>query len=678
MVDQNKEIIEKLRDEIRHHDHLYYVEDKPELNDSEYDALMRHLKELEALHPQWAVSDSPSQRVGGVRAEKFGPIVHKTPMLSLDNAFSVEELRDFHNRVVKTLGDDKPIEYIVELKFDGLGVSLTYENGALMQGATRGDGKVGENITANIKTIDSIPSKVRTEDFPDYFEVRGEVLMNREGFEALNRMREEAGEAPFANPRNAAAGSLRLLDAGITATRPLEIFIYSLGYVAESKGAGFATHEETLQALKRMGFRVNEHCFLCQGIEEVVAKVEEWQTKKNDLEYDVDGLVVKVNSIASHKKLGATSKYPRWATAFKFTAEQAETRALEIICQVGRTGAVTPVAILEPVFLSGSTVSRATLHNEDEIRRKDIRAGDRVVIEKAGEIIPKVVRVVLNGEGERGPAFQMPTQCPECDSSLIRPEGEVVWRCLNFSCPAQVKERLCHFASRNAMDIDHLGPAIIDQLVETGKARRFSDLYILTDEDLVSLARMAEKSANNLLASIAKSKQAGLARLLFGLGIRHVGQRAAMVLAQTFQTMERIKQESLEGLESVMEIGPIIARSMCAYFADEANIREIETLSRCGVMLSALQSTSTEGALERVLEGKQLVLTGTLKNFTRNEAKEIISALGGRVTSSLSQKTDYLLTGADPGSKLNKAKELGVKILEEEEFQKWTGEARNE
>lgn len=677
MLDQEKKILENLREEIRRHDHLYYVEDKPDIEDSEYDALMRRLKDLETLHPQWKSPDSPSQRVGGLRAEKFGSVIHKTPMLSLDNAFNVEELREFHNRVIKVLGDDSPVEYVVELKFDGLGVSLTYENGVLVQGATRGDGKEGENITANIKTIRSIPLKVRCEEFPRYFEVRGEVIMSRAGFRALNQSREEAGEAPFANPRNAAAGSLRLLDAGITATRPLDIFVYSLGYVDLSDGeksTGYVSHEETLKALQRMGFRVNEHVFLCRGIEEVVARVEEWKTKKNDLAYDVDGLVIKVNSIASHKKLGATSKYPRWAVALKFSAEQAETQALEIVCQVGRTGAVTPVAILDPVFLSGSTVSRATLHNEDEIRRKDIRAGDRVVIEKAGEIIPKVVRVLSPSAEGRGPAFKMPTHCPECDSVLIRPEGEVVWRCRNVSCPAQVKERLRHFAGRNAMDIDHLGPAIIDQLVETGKVKRFSDLYILTAEDLTSLDRMAEKSAKNLLESIKKSKQAGLARLLFGLGIRHVGQRAAMVLAQTYQTMERIQKESLEGLESVMEIGPIMAQSLCAYFADEANRREVTALEQYGVEQKVLQQGGDE--LERVLEGKQLVLTGALENFTRDEAKEKITALGGRVTSSISQKTDYLLVGADPGSKLDKAKKLGIQIVEEKEFQKWASQTR--
>jgi len=671
MKGRELENIENLRNEIRRHDHLYYVEDRPEIEDSEYDSLMRRLKELEALHPESQSPDSPTQRVGGKRAEKFDSVIHKTPMLSLDNAFDFDDLKDFHGRVVKLLGDDKPVEYVVELKFDGLGVSLAYEDGILIQGATRGDGREGESITANLKTIHSIPLKIQSENFPRYFEVRGEVIMKHSGFEELNRSREESGESPFANPRNAAAGSLRLLDASITASRPLDIFIYNLGYI-EGGGAGFEfkTHQESLKSLKEMGFKVNEHVFLCNGIEEVIDCAEAWKAKRNELEYDVDGMVVKVNLIESHKKLGATSKFPRWATAFKFSAEQAETRAKEIICQVGRTGAVTPVAILEPVFLSGSTVSRATLHNEDEIRRKDIRAGDWVIIEKAGEIIPKVVRVnPEKNQGGRGPAFQMPSNCPECDSILVRPEGEAVLRCQNASCPAQIKEKLRHFASRNAMNIDHLGPAVIDQLVDAGKATRFSDLYSLKMEDLSSLERMAEKSAGNLLASIENSKQAGLARLLFGLGIRHVGQRGAMILAQTYRTMEKLQQESLEGLEAVMEIGPVMARSLCDFFSDDVNRKEIEALALSGLDMN--EQSATGAGREKILEGKQLVLTGTLKNFTRNEAKEIIIELGGRVTSSISQKTDYLLAGAEPGSKLNKAKNLGVQVVEEEEFKKW-------
>lgn len=658
---EKKEVV-SLRNEIHLHDHLYYVKDSPKISDREYDSLYHRLKELEGKYPECVTANSPTQRVGGKVDERFRKVVHPVPMLSLDNTFNVDEVRAFHQRVMKGLPDieESSIEYVVELKFDGLAVALTYEDGKLLRGATRGDGMQGEDVTANLKTIRSIPLEI---SLFRKIEVRGEVYMPRKEFQSLNVLREEAGEAPFANPRNAAAGALRVLDPAVTDSRKLGVFIYSVGFWDNNI---CETHFELQKKLASLRFPVNEHNRLCLNFEETLASIEKWRTKKNDLDYEVDGLVIQLNSLTYRKKLGYTSKFPRWAVAYKYEAEQAETKVIEIICQVGRTGSITPVANLEPVFISGSTVSRATLHNEDEIKKKDIRVGDRVVIEKAGEIIPKVVRVV-DLKGKRNAEFKMPTLCSECQTKIFRPEGEAAWRCVNVACPGQLKERLKHFASRKAMDIDHMGPAVIDQLVESGRVKNFSDLYTLKQEEVAGLERLAEKSAKNLIDAIGKSKSAGLARLLFGLGVRHVGQRAASILAATFRSIKALKETSFEDMESVIEIGPVIAESLKSFLDQDANMQDIENLSNSGVVVEDQEIRRKEGG---ALTEKQFVLTGTLSVFTRDEAKEKIESLGGRVTSAVSTKTDYIVAGKDAGSKLAKAKKLEITVLDEKEFQK--------
>jgi len=664
MNETEKEEVALLRNKIHRHDYLYYVKDSPEIPDREYDSLYHRLKELEGKYPECVTADSPTQRVGGKVDERFRKVVHPVPMLSLDNTFNVDEVRAFHQRVVKALPDieESSIEYVVELKFDGLAVALTYENGKLLRGATRGDGVQGEDVTANLKTIRSIPLEISAEPFKK-IEVRGEVYMPRKEFQRLNVLREEVGESPFVNPRNAAAGALRVLDPAVTDSRKLSVFIYSVGFLDNNI---CETHSELQKNLASLRFPVNEHNRWCSNFEKTLALIEEWRTKKNDLDYEVDGLVIQLNSLAYRKRLGNTSKFPRWAVAYKYEAEQAETEVLKIVCQVGRTGSITPVANLEPVFVSGSTVSRATLHNEDEIRKKDIRVGDRVVIEKAGEIIPKVVCVV-DLKGKRSKPFKMPTLCPECQTRIFRPEGEAAWRCVNAACPAQLKERLKHFASRKAMDIDHMGPAVIDQLVESGRVKNFSDLYTLKQEEVVGLERLAEKSAKNLIDAIEKSKSAGLARLLFGLGVRHVGQRAASILAETFRSIKVLKETSFEDMESVMEIGPVIAESLKSFLDQEANMRDIENLSNSGIVVEDPEAARKEVG---VLAGKQFVLTGTLSKFSRDEAKKKIESLGGRVTSAVSTKTDYIVVGKDAGSKLTKAKKIEITVLDEKEFQK--------
>ena len=668
MSERDKRKIERLRKLIRHHETLYYVQDQPAISDREYDLLMRELQDLEEKFPESVTPDSPTQRVGGKVAKRFTAVAHKTPMLSLDNAFSVDELKEFHQRVVKGLENvsSEDIEYFVELKFDGLAVTLTYENGVFIQGATRGNGKEGEDITANLRTIKSIPLNIST-DKEKYgtLEVRGEVFMRRESFRELNKSREADDEAPFANPRNAAAGSLRLLDSSITAKRKLDIFVYGMG---STEPMPFKSHDEIQAALKNLGFKLNTNRHVCGSIEEVLPYIEKWQMEKDTLGYDVDGLVIKVNSLEYQKKLGATSKFPRWAVAYKYEAEKAETEVEDIICQVGRTGAITPVAILKPVYVSGSTVSRATLHNEDEIRKKDIRIGDRVLIEKAGEIIPRVVEVIKS-KAKRGTPFKMPVKCPDCQSTLLRPEEEAILRCVNYDCPAQFKERLFHFASRNAMDIDHFGPAIIEQLVDKGWVKNFSDLYKLDPQNVARLERMAEKSAQNLIEAIEKSKSAGLARLLHALGIRHVGQRAAMILARHFHSMTKLQNAKQEDLEFVMEIGGTVAESLAVYFKQISNQEEIKRLAECGVEVEI-----TGESVGTALSGKQFVLTGSLESLTRDEAKEKIAALGGRVTSTVSKKTDYVVVGADPGSKVEKAKKLGIEVVTEKKLKQMLGE----
>ena len=659
-----KQEIETLKQSLHEYDHLYYVKNSPIISDQEYDALLRRLEELEAAHPECVSPDSPTQRVGGKVDERFKAVVHPAPMLSLDNTYNVDEVRAFHQRVLRGLPDipEDDIEYVVELKFDGLAVALTYEDGLLVSGATRGDGLQGEDITANLRTLRSVPLKIDTEPFKR-IEVRGEVFMPKKEFERINAKREAEGETPFANPRNAAAGALRLLDPAITAERRLDIFIYGVGFLSRNP---FQTHYELQEKLSALRFPVNEHNRLCKNFESALALIEEFRDKREELDYEVDGLVIQLNSLAYRKKLGATSKFPRWAVAYKYEAEQAVSEIMDIVCQVGRTGSITPVAELRPVFVSGSTVSRATLHNEDEIKRKDIRVGDQVVIEKAGEIIPQVVRVIESSK-ERGAPFKMPTACPECQAPIYRAESEAVWRCVNSACPAQLKERLRYFASRKAMDIDHLGPAVIEQLVDSGQVKNFSDLYILKKDEVASLERLADKSAQNLIEEIEKSKSAGLSRFLHALGVRHVGQRTATLLARKFRSLKRLQETDYDELEKIGEIGPVIAESLKAFLDRDTNQQEIVKLREQGILMEELGDFSeTEG----LLEGRQFVLTGTLSRFTREEAKEKIQSLGGRVTSTISKKTDYLVAGDSAGSKLEKARQLGIKILDEEALQK--------
>ena len=662
-----KQEIETLKQSIQQHDHLYYVKNSPTVSDQEYDALFRCLKELEAAHPEYVTPDSPTQRVGGKVDERFKAVVHPVPMLSLDNTYNVDEVRAFHQRVLRGLPDvpEDTIEYVVELKFDVLAVALTYEHGLLVSGATRGDGLQGEDITANLRTIRSIPLKIDTEPF-HHIELRGEVYMPKKEFERINAQREAEGEMPFANPRNAAAGALRLLDPAVTAQRRLDIFIYGVGFLDANP---FQTHYELQEKLFALRFPVNEHNRLCKNFESALALIEEFRDKRKELDYEVDGLVIQLNSLAHRKKLGATSKFPRWAVAYKYEAEQAMTEILDIVCQVGRTGSITPVAELHPVFVSGSTVSRATLHNEDEIKRKDIRVGDKVVIEKAGEIIPKVVRVIEFSEktGKRGRPFKMPAVCPECQAPIYRAESEAVWRCVNSACPAQLKERLKYFASRKAMDIDHLGPAVIEQLVDSGRVKNFSDLYTLQKDEVASLERLADKSAQNLIEEIEKSKSAGLSRFLHALGVRHVGQRTAIILARRFRSLKRLQETSYDELEKVGEIGPVIAESLRTFLDRDTNRQEIERLRKRGILMKEQGDAPESGGL---LEGRQFVLTGTLSQFTREEAKEKIQSLGGRVTATVSKNTDYLVAGTSAGSKLEKARKLGITVLDEEALQK--------
>jgi len=655
--------IEELRHLIHYHDYKYYVEDRPEISDEEYDRLFQELKDLESKHPELIAPDSPTQRVGGQVAEGFSVVEHKVAMLSLDNAFRPEELLEFEERLKRALPGEA-FEYTAELKIDGLGVALLYQNGLLVRGSTRGDGRRGEDVTANLRTIRSIPLRIDQGryDFLE-LEVRGEVYLRRADFERLNREREKAGEVVFANPRNAAAGSIRLLDSTLTAQRPLNILIYGISYLDSPL---FSTHSEALEALKSMGFRINPQNAVLNSMAEVISYCQEMERKRYELDYEVDGVVVKVNSLDQERRLGSTSRHPRWAIAYKFAAHQATTRVREIIVGVGRTGALTPVALLEPVELGGATVSRATLHNEDEVARKDIRVGDTVLVERAGEVIPQVVKVVQEKRMPGSCPFAMPRKCPVCGASVFRPEGEAVSRCTNSSCPAQIKERLIHYGSRHALDIDGLGEKVVDQLVESGLVKDFADLYHLKVDTLSRLERLAEKSAGNLVQAIQSSKERGLPRLLFGLGIRYVGEHVAEVLAGHYQSLEVLSRASCEELQGVPEIGPRIAESVAQFFAQEENQRVIRRLKEAGVKM---EEAKAEVLVSRTLEGKVFVLTGALDGFSREEAKEAIIKRGGRVTSSVSRKTDYVVAGKDPGSKLEQAQRLGITTLNEKQLQ---------
>jgi|LSQX01.3.fsa_nt_gb DNA ligase (NAD+) len=657
-----KKEIEELREEIRKHNYQYYVLDQPLVSDYEYDQLMRQLIKFEQGYPQFVTPDSPTQRVGAKPLEQFMTAQHLSPMLSLSNAFSEQELLDFDQRIKKNISE-QIYDYVVELKIDGLAIALFYENGILTRGATRGDGITGEDITQNLRTMRSIPLKLREFKGMDVIEVYGEVYMNRENFKKLNEERLKKSENPFANPRNAAAGSVRQLDPSITAGRQLETFVYQATF---SRNDYFSTHMEMLDFLKKAGLRVNNNIKLCATIEEAIEYCNSWQKRKNELNYDIDGMVLKVNQLPFRERLGSTSKSPRWAIAFKFPAEQMTTIIKDIIVGVGRTGALTPVAILEPIFISGSRVQRATLHNEDEIKRKDIRIGDTVLVQKAGEVIPEIVQVIKEKRSGKEKVFQMPDRCPICGSQAVKLDEEVVSRCNNISCPAQVKEKIRHFVSRGAMDIEGLGPALINQLVNNNIIKDFADLYYVKREELLALERMADKSSDNIIGAIENSKNRPLSSLIYALGIRHIGIYASRLLAEKIANLLDLEKFSIEELIEIEGIGPIMAESILLFFQQKENREIIKKLQQAGVNFQAEKKI----AEKNILEGLQFVLTGTLEHFSREEAKGLIEKSGGRVTGSVTKKTDFLLLGRDPGSKYQKAIDLNIKVITEEDFQK--------
>ena len=661
--------ISELREQIRHHDYLYYAEARPEVSDAEYDALMRELRELEAAFVDLVTPDSPTQRVAGQPVDAFRPVEHRAAMLSLDNATSPDDLREFEARLGRALPGAR-FAYVCEPKIDGLGIALLYERGRFVRGATRGDGRVGEDITANLKTIRSLPMRLkgRLAALPEV-EVRGEAFMPRAEFERLNRALEESGEATFANPRNAAAGTVRQKDPAASAKRPLDAFLYHLG---SAPGFDVATHGDALAALREAGFKTNPKAARCERLDDVVAYCARLEAERDALAYDADGVVVKVDSLDAQRRLGSTTHHPRWAIAFKFAARQATTVVQAIEVNVGKTGALTPVAKLTPVPLAGVTISNVSLHNEDEIRRKDVRVGDTVLIERAGDVIPYVVQVIAAKRPAGAPEFAFPERCPACGGVAFRPEGEAYWRCMNAACPAQLKERLKHFGSRRAMDIEGLGDAAIEQLVDRGLVKDFADLYRLTAEQLAELERFAEKSAQNLATALEGSKGRGLARLLNALGIRLVGERVARLLAMRYGSVERLAAASEAELAGAHGIGETIAASVRKFFDDESNRRVLDELGRLGVDLTERTATA-EGP--KPLAGKTFVLTGTLAALTREAAREAVEALGGRVTSSVTRKTDYVVVGDTPGSKADDARRLGVATVDEAAFLGLVGRA---
>lgn len=653
--------IPKLRQEIEHHEKKYYVDNDPQISDFEFDQLVRELQDLERRFPGFITPESPTQRVGEKPVEGFPTVSHRLPMLSLDNCYTVEELRDFEGRIRKLLPEET-IEYVAELKIDGLSTSILYRGGKYVQALTRGDGLRGDDVSANIKTIRSLPLVI---DDRREIEVRGEVYLPFESFRQINREQENQGKPPFANPRNAASGSIRLLDSKEVGRRRLDAFIYYI-YVDDRE---WPTQWEGLNKLKQEGFKTNPHSRHCRTLQEVIDYWEEWREKRDGLDYDVDGIVVKVNSAEQRATLGTTAKSPRWAISFKFPARQATTKILAIRVQVGRTGALTPVADLEPVRLSGTTITRSTLHNEDEVRRKDIRVGDWVLIERSGDVIPKVVAVMKERRTGKEKKFAFPDHCPACGSETFRPEGEVISRCTNPSCPARLRESLLHFASRRAMNIEGLGDSLVDQLLEKKLVRAIPDIYSLRYDDLVSLERMGPKSSENLLDEIGKSKSRDLAALAFALGIRHVGERLAQTLAGHFRTLDALAEASAEQLTEVEDIGPKVAESIVFFFRQPENFALIGKLKEAGLNFE----TRVSRRIAQPLAGKIFVLTGTLASLERDEAKEVIENLGGKVTSSVSPKTDYLVIGESPGSKLDKAHKLNIAILNEQEFLKLVG-----
>ncbi|MDD3706126.1 MAG: NAD-dependent DNA ligase LigA [Clostridiaceae bacterium] len=655
--------VKELTKLINKHNYNYYVLDKPEISDYEYDLLMKELIEMENTFPALKRPDSPTQRIGGEVLKGFSEVVHRTPKLSLSNVFDDNDIRDFDFRVRKALGDE--VEYVVELKIDGLTVVLNYEAGRFTLGATRGDGVKGEDITSNLRTVKSIPLVLEEEVD---LEVRGEVFMSKKAFEELNARREEQEEPLFANPRNASAGSLRQLDTRVTAGRPLDIYIFNLESI---EGKDFDTHIETLEYLKESGFKVSPFISIHRSSEEIIEKCKYWADKRGELPFEIDGLVIKVNNLKQREAMGYTTKTPRWATAYKFPPETKKTRIKDIVVQVGRTGAITPTAEFEPVRLAGSVIGRATLHNEDYIKEKDIRIGDTVLIKKAGDVIPEVVEVVKEERDGTQQPFEMPKKCPVCQSDTIREQGEAVTKCTNISCPAQLKRALFHFVSRDAMNIDGLGPQIMTLLMDRGFIKSAADIYLLKNHrnELVEIDRMGEKSVQNLLDAIEASKINPLGRLIFALGIRMIGQRASQVLANEFEDINDLFDADYDKLIGISEIGDKMAESIITFFKQEQNLKLINRLQECGV--------NTKGSKKEIKEnghfnGKTFVLTGALQNFTRDQAKEIIESFGGKVAGSVSKRTDYVLAGEHAGSKLVKANELGVAVIDEDTFRNWT------
>lgn len=664
--DKVKNELEKLRKEINFHNYRYYVLNDPIISDYEYDMLLKRLIALEDKYPELVTPDSPTQRIGGEPLKEFPTVIHDPPMLSLDNTYSYEELREFDKRVRKQVTSPK---YLVEQKVDGVAVALKYEKGKLVLGATRGDGTKGDNITPNLKTIRTIPLQILS-DNPNLqnIEVRGEVYLTKKQFELLNKEREKEGEPLFANPRNAAAGSLKLLDPKLVAARNLDVFVHTVPKPPSKK---FYSDFQVLDLLKEAGFKVIPHSNLFTSISEVIDYCEDWEKRRENLPYEVDGMVIKIDNFQQREELGETIKSPRWAVAYKYPPKQATTKIKRIYLQVGRTGIVTPVAEMEPVFLSGSTITHSTLHNFDEIKRKDIREGDTVIIQKAGEVIPQVVKAVTDKRTGKEKVFKMPDKCPVCQGKLFREPDEVAYRCVNASCPAQIKRRIEHFASRTAMDIEGLGTVMVNTLVDKGLIKDFADIYHLTKKDLILLERMGEKSAQNLISAIEKSKQQPYARLLYALGIRHVGVHAARILAQAFPTIEDLQKATFEQIAAVRGIGPTVAESIRNFFADKANIQLLARLKKVGLKFSA---EKPKGA--QLFAGKTFVLTGGLEHYTRDQVTELIVSLGGNVSSSVSKNTDYVLVGKDPGSKYDKAVALGIKIIGEKEFEKMIKEKK--
>jgi DNA ligase (NAD+) len=655
-----KKLIQKLRDDINYHNYQYYIENNPVISDYEYDMLLKKLEALETQYPDLITSDSPTQRIGGEPLKGFKTVEHKIPMLSLDNAYSYDELREFDERIKKNITD---VQYICEPKIDGASIALIYENGVFIRGATRGDGIKGDDITSNLRTIRSIPLRLQGSDLQNA-EVRGEVYFPISSFKKFNKEQEKKGEQVFANPRNAAAGSLRQLDPRIVASRPLDTFLYYISYSEKD----FKSQEKALETLRTAGFRVNPLIKKASDIEEAISYCKTLETKRETLDYEIDGVVLKVNSFAQQRELGSTIKHPRWAIAFKFTAKQATTRLKDIVIQVGRTGTLTPVAILQPVQVGGVTVSRATLHNFDELKRKDIRIGDMVLVERSGDVIPQVVKSISEKRTGEEKARAIPRKCPVCESDVIRTLDEVAVRCPNKQCPARLKWRIEYFASRDAMDIDHLGGQTIDKLIEKGLVDTIADLYSLTEKELLTLEGFKEKSVRNLLDSIKKSKQQGLARLIYGLGIRHVGKYASQLLAVQYHSIDELAKKTAEELTQIHGLGDKTAEAIATFFATEENIELINKLKDIGIRT---KETKKEGRLT----GKKFVFTGTLPSMSRPDASDLVMKNGGMVASAIGKDIDYVIVGADPGSKYEKAKKLGLTILDENEFKKVVGES---